>query len=103
MRSATADINPECGIEPKQSATSVSTTQRLPLNDSSKSTCRPSCAPRFGRNPNEHGSEVRLKDRLEHDLHRGLHDPVADRRNRQRPLLVGPRLRDETRRAGNGR
>ena len=38
--------------------------------------------------------EVRLKDRLEHDLRRGLHDPVADRGNRQRPLLRRARLRD---------
>src|SRR6266568_2225188 len=36
--------------------------------------------------------EIRLEDRLEHDLHRGLHDPVANRRNRQRTLLRSPRL-----------
>ena len=39
--------------------------------------------------------EVRLEDRLEHDLQRGLHDTVADSRNRQRPLLIRSRLRDE--------
>ena len=38
--------------------------------------------------------EVRFEDRLEHDLRRGLHDPVADRGNRQRPLLIRARLRD---------
>ena len=38
--------------------------------------------------------EVRLKDRLEHNLRCGLHDPVADRGNRQRPLLRRARLRD---------
>jgi hypothetical protein len=30
---------------------------------------------------------IRLDDRLEHDLQRGLHDPVRHRRDRQRPLL----------------
>jgi site-specific DNA recombinase len=60
-RSSTADINPECGIEPKQSATSVSTTQRAPANDSSTRTCRPSCAERWGRNPNEHGRKSASK------------------------------------------
>jgi Recombinase/Resolvase, N terminal domain/Recombinase zinc beta ribbon domain len=38
--------------------------------------------------------EVRLEDRLEHDLRGSLHDPVADSRNRQRPLLGSARLRD---------
>ena len=37
--------------------------------------------------------EIRLEDRLEHDLHRGLHDPVTNRRNRQRPLLARRRTR----------
>jgi hypothetical protein len=39
--------------------------------------------------------EVRLEDRLEHDLHRSLHDPVADRRDRQRPALAAARLGDQ--------
>jgi hypothetical protein len=39
--------------------------------------------------------EIRLEDRLEHDLHRGLHDPVADRGDRQRPALAAPRLGDQ--------
>ena len=39
--------------------------------------------------------EIRLEDRLEHDLRGSLHDPVADSRNRQRPLLVRTRLGDE--------
>jgi hypothetical protein len=61
MRSSTADINPECGIAPKQSATSVSTTQRAPANDSFTSTCSPSCAARFGRNLNAERSFRRIK------------------------------------------
>ena len=32
--------------------------------------------------------EVRLEDRLEHDLRRCLHDPIAHRRDAQRPLLA---------------
>ena len=32
--------------------------------------------------------EVRLEDRLEHDLHRGFHDTITDRRNRQRTPLA---------------
>ena len=47
--------------------------------------------------------EVRLEDRLEHDLQRGLHDTVADSRDRQRPLLIRSRLQMNPRRAGNGR
>src|ERR1700691_1197324 len=39
--------------------------------------------------------EVRLKDRLERDFRGGLHDAVADSRDRQRPLLAGTRLRDK--------
>ena len=38
--------------------------------------------------------EIGLEDRLEHDLHRGLHDAVANRGNRQRPLLGRSRLGD---------
>jgi hypothetical protein len=45
--------------------------------------------------PERARQHVRFEDRLEHDLHRGLHDPVAHRRNRQRPDLVTTRLRDE--------
>src|SRR5712671_6881927 len=37
--------------------------------------------------------EARLEDRLKHDLHRGRHDPVTDRRNGQRPLLARRRTR----------
>ena len=36
-----------------------------------------------------------LEDRLEHDLHRGRHDTVTDRRNRQRTLFARPRFGDE--------
>ena len=59
---------------------------------------RPSRAePEAGR------QEVRLEDRLEHDLHGGLHDPVPDRRNRKRPLLVPhARLRDIDPARGHG-
>jgi hypothetical protein len=32
--------------------------------------------------------EIGLEDRLEHDLHRRLHDPVTNSRNGQRPLLA---------------
>ena len=45
-----------------------------------------------GTEPEAARQEVRLEDRLEHDLQRGLHDPVADRGNRQRPHLVRPGL-----------
>ena len=45
--------------------------------------------------PERARQKVGLKDRLEHDLHRSLHDSVTDRGNRQRPPLLGPRLRDE--------
>jgi hypothetical protein len=39
---------------------------------------------------------ARLEDRLEHDLHRGLHDPIPNRRDRQRPALPRTgRLRDK--------
>jgi len=31
--------------------------------------------------PETNRQEVRLEDRLEHDLQRGLHDPVTDRRD----------------------
>ncbi len=43
--------------------------------------------------PEADRQEACLEDRLEHDLHRGLHDPVTDRRNRQRPLLARRRAR----------
>ena len=45
--------------------------------------------------PERARQKIRFEDRLEHDLHRGLHDPVADSRNRQWPAFPGPRLRDE--------
>ena len=67
---------------------SVSTTQRLPLKDSSSKTCRASCADRFGRNPKLHGRHVRLEDRLDDGLQGRLHDPVADRRDRERTLVL---------------
>ena len=38
---------------------------------------------------------VGFEDRLEHDPHRRLHDPVTHRGNRQRPLLTATRLGDE--------
>jgi hypothetical protein len=38
---------------------------------------------------------VGFEDRLEHDLHRRLHDPVTHRGDRQRPPFVPTRLRDE--------
>ena len=37
--------------------------------------------------PETAGQHVCLEDRLEHDLLRSLHNPVRDRRNRQRPAL----------------
>ena len=57
-------------------------------------TCRASCAARFGPEPEAARQQVRLEDRLEHDLHGGLHDPVADRGDRQRSPLVAARLGD---------
>ncbi len=41
----------------------------------------------LGSKPEAARQHVRLKDRLEHDLHRGLHDPIPNRRDRQRPAL----------------
>ena len=50
----------------------------------------------LGPKPEAAGQHVRLEDRLEHDLHRGLHDPIPNRRDRQRPALPrAGRLRDE--------
>jgi hypothetical protein len=46
----------QCDHASKQLAMPVSTTHRRPRQDSSTSTCRASCALRFGRNPNEHGN-----------------------------------------------
>src|SRR6185437_11491408 len=53
-RSSIACINFSCGIAEKQLAMSVSTTHRLPCQDSSMSTCSASCVDRFGRNPKLH-------------------------------------------------
>ena len=50
-RSCTACINFSCGIAEKQLAMSVSATHRRPRPHSSTSTCKASCADRFGRNP----------------------------------------------------
>ena len=74
---------------------SVSTTHRRPRQDSSMSTCRASCADRFGRNPKLHGRKSASKTGSSTIFTRRLHDPVADRRDRQRPLLARARLRDE--------
>ena len=46
----------------------------------------PAVALRLGRNPYEHGREVRLEDRLQHQLRRHLHHPVPHRRDAQGPL-----------------
>ena len=55
---------------------SVSTTAALPalVDEYPPGIARPH---RFGPNPKLQGREARLEDRLEHDLHRGLHDPVT--------------------------
>jgi hypothetical protein len=45
--------------------------------------------------PERTRQKVGFKDRLKHDLHRSLHDAVPDCGNRQRPPLLGPRLRYE--------
>ena len=45
--------------------------------------------------PGRARQKVRLEDRLKHDLHRGLHDPVADRRDRERTPLLATGLRNE--------
>jgi len=42
-----------------------------------------SCARRFGRNPYEHGREVRLEDRFQHQLEGCLHHPVGHGRDPQ--------------------
>ena len=51
------------------------------------------CPPR--PKPERAVEHVGFEDRLEHDLHRCLHNPVADRRDRQWTLLASARLRDE--------
>jgi hypothetical protein len=61
IRSSIADINPECGISPKQFEISDSAAHRLPLQDSSISTWSASCCDRLGRNPNEHGRKSASK------------------------------------------
>jgi hypothetical protein len=103
MRSSTADINPECGIEPKQSATSVSTTHWFPRNDSSRSTCSPSCAERLGRNPNEHGKKSASKTGSS-----TIFTAACTTRSRTEGIDNGlrssvPGFGMNTRRAGNGR
>ena len=60
IRSSIADINPECGISPKQFEMSDSATHRLPLQDSSINTWSAPCCDRLGLNPNEQ-AEVRLE------------------------------------------
>jgi hypothetical protein len=52
------------------------------------STCRASCGDRPGRNPKLAGRKSASKTGPGHDLHRGLHNPVPDRRYGQWPLLV---------------
>src|SRR4051812_29699374 len=46
----------------------------------------------FRPEPKRTGQHVSLEDRLEHDLDRGLHDPVTHRRDGQRTLLGSTRL-----------
>ena len=67
------------------------------------STCRASCADAPRAEPETARQHVGFEDRLEHDLHRRLHDPVTHRRDRQRPLFALPGLGMNTRRAGSGR
>ena len=52
--------------------------------------CRPPRA-----EPETARQKIGLEDRLEHDLHRGRHDTVTDRGNRQRSLFARPRFGDE--------
>jgi hypothetical protein len=53
--------------------------------------------------PERARQHVGLEDRLDDQLEGRLHDAVADRGNRQRPLLGRPGLGIHTRRAGSGR
>lgn len=80
----------------KQSAMSVSTTQRMRFQDSSthleRIVCRASRA-----KPKRTLEHVRLEDRLDDRLRRHLHSAIADRRDRQRTQLFAPELRDEGR------
>ena len=48
-----------------------------------------------GTEPERARKEIRLEYRLRHQFPRGLHDPVAHRRDRQRPLLHRAGLGDE--------
>ena len=94
MRSSTADINPEVGSSrnsrPRPSPPPSRTPKGLIQEHLQLAVRRASRA-----EPERARQEVRFEDRLKHDLHRGLHDPVPNRRNRQRPPLLGPRLRYE--------
>jgi hypothetical protein len=103
MRSSIACINRSCGIASKQEATSVSTTQRLPRQDSSMSTCRASCTPRWGRNPNEQGRNCASKIGS-----MTIFSAVCTMRSRTAGIDSGlcsgvPGLAMNTRRAGSGR
>lgn len=48
-----------------------------------------------GAEPQRAIGEIGFEDRLKHDLQRGLHDAVMNRRNRKRPVLAASRLGDQ--------
>jgi hypothetical protein len=56
-----------------------------------------------GAKPERALEHVGLEDRLDDDLHGRLHDPVTDRRDRERTTLRTPGFGMNTRRAGSGR
>ena len=65
---------------------SASSTWCAALAPSFRSVSSASSRSACGRKPYEHGQEVRLEDRLQHQLRRHLHHSVSDRRDAQRPL-----------------
>ena len=99
-RSSTTDINRSCGIAEKQSAMSLSTTNRLPLKDSSSKTCRASWADELRAKPEAHRPKVSFEDRLDDDLQRRLHDSVTTVGIDSGRLSSRPGSRMKTRRAG---
>ena len=94
MRSSIADIKPSCGIDSKYEAMSASCHPPPPplvlIEDQLQGIVRRSVR----AEPERARQKPRLEDRLNDDLHCGLHDPVAHRGDRQRPPLTAAGLRD---------
>ena len=94
-RGSIVNINPECGISPKQLEMSDSATHRLPPHASSMRTCSASCCDRRGRNPNEHGKKSASKIGSITVFVAAWTIRSRTAGNRQRPPLAAAGLRDE--------